>query len=92
MIRQNHPHDSRKTHDEDDVFERINFPPSDLDAPHAPLVIRFDPSFVDFDPVHSRDQLSNGFYETSFRTFIDGLDRSLDGLKIEAIPLDGSDR
>jgi hypothetical protein len=55
----------------------INFSVDDPEAPHRPLVIRFDPSFVDFDPVRNKSQLGKVFYEQTFRPFLNQLDELL---------------
>lgn len=47
------------------------------DAPHWPLTIAFDARFAQFDPLQAPDQLTQPFYETAFRPFLDGVDRLL---------------
>jgi hypothetical protein len=56
----------------------VNFSADDPDAPHAPLVIPFDPRFADFDPFRNRDHLARSFYEQTFRPFLNGIDRAID--------------
>lgn len=68
---------------DDGAQAQWNFPADDPDAPHAPLVIPFNPSFVDFDPHRNRDHLAKAFYEQTFRPFLDGLDRAMDDLTQE---------
>jgi hypothetical protein len=58
----------------------INFGLEDVDAPHSPLVIPFDPRFVDFDPRRNRSQLGAAFYEQTFRPFLIGLDQAIGNL------------
>lgn len=65
-------------YDEDEVPEAnpdaVSFDIDDADAPHWPLVIPFDSSFVDFDPVRTPTQLDGPFYERAFRPFLDSID------------------
>jgi MinD-like ATPase involved in chromosome partitioning or flagellar assembly len=56
----------------------LNFSADDPDAPHAPLIIPFDPRFVDFDPFRNRDHLAISYYEQTFRSFMDGLERIIE--------------
>jgi hypothetical protein len=58
----------------DSADQNINFSVDDPDAPHHPLVIPFDPRFVDFDPSRNRSQLGQAFYEQTYRQFLDRLD------------------
>jgi hypothetical protein len=61
--------------DEDGLKEEdVNFDIDDSNAPHWPLIIPFSQSFVDFDPVPSPTQLTQAFYEQTFRPFLNGLD------------------
>jgi MinD-like ATPase involved in chromosome partitioning or flagellar assembly len=55
----------------------INFSTDDPDAPHRPLVIPFDPRFVDFDPSRNRSHLGQAFYEQTYRPFLKALDEIL---------------
>ena len=61
----------------------LRFNQQDASAPHAPLIIPFNPAFVDFDPSRQPAQLTTAFYEQSFRPFLDAVDRIL-----EAAPTD----
>lgn len=61
--------------DEDGLSEDdVNFDIDDQNAPHWPLMIPFSQSFVDFDPVPSPSQLTQIFYEQTFRPFLNGID------------------
>ena len=55
--------------------DAVNFDIDDGSAPHSPLVIPFNQQFIDFDPVYGGGQLTQPFYEQTFRYFLDGLDR-----------------
>jgi hypothetical protein len=57
-----------------DNIDAITFDIDDKDAPHWPLVIPFNQSFVDFDPVGTPSQLNTPFYESAYRPFLDGID------------------
>jgi MinD-like ATPase involved in chromosome partitioning or flagellar assembly len=61
--------------------DAVNFAADDPDAPHQPLVIPFDPRFVDFDPTLTASQMAKPFYEQTFRSFLDGIDEALDWLR-----------
>jgi cellulose biosynthesis protein BcsQ len=56
----------------------LRFTQQDGSAPHAPLMIPFNPAFVDFDPSRQPTQLTTAFYEQSFRPFLDAIDRILE--------------
>ncbi|MEW5966546.1 MAG: hypothetical protein AB1720_06045 [Pseudomonadota bacterium] len=56
----------------------LRFPQQDSSAPHAPLMIPFNPTFVDFDPSRQPTHLTTAFYEQSFRSFLDAIDRILE--------------
>jgi MinD-like ATPase involved in chromosome partitioning or flagellar assembly len=56
----------------------ISFDINDDQAPHSPLLVPFNQSFLDFDPVQTPGQLSQVFYETAFRPFLDGIDRLIE--------------
>lgn len=58
-------------------IDSLRYLKKDPSAPHTPLVIPFNPAFVDFDPARAPDQLTTAFYEQSFRPFLDGIDRIL---------------
>lgn len=55
----------------------LRFTQQDTLAPHAPLMIPFNPAFVDFDPSLQPTHLTTAFYEQSFRPFLDAIDRIL---------------
>lgn len=57
-----------------DSPDLLRFTRSDQSAPHWPLVVPFSPSFIDFDPVRNADQLTQNFYEQTYREFLSGLD------------------
>lgn len=66
---------------EDDTGAQVaplRFTQQDGSAPHAPLMIPFNPSFVDFDPSRQPTQLTTAFYEQSFRPFLDEMDHILE--------------
>ncbi|TCO68953.1 KGGVGR-motif variant AAA ATPase [Rhodovulum euryhalinum] len=54
--------------------ELLRFTRSDESAPHWPLIVPFSPNFVDFDPGRDADQLTQKFYEQTYREFLSGLD------------------
>ena len=60
-----------------DQEDEINFDIDDVNAPHWPLIVPFTPSFIDFDPVRSSSQLTQPFYEQTFRPFLNGIDAIL---------------
>ncbi|MDP2064439.1 MAG: hypothetical protein Q8K38_00505 [Burkholderiaceae bacterium] len=59
-------------------FVSLRFTQQDASAPHAPLIVPFNPAFVDFDPSRQPTQLTEAFYEQSFRPFLDAIDRILE--------------
>jgi cellulose biosynthesis protein BcsQ len=61
----------------DDAPEALRFVRDDLSAPHWPLIVPFSPSFVDFDPGRIPDQLTQSFYEQTYRTFLSGLETAM---------------
>ena len=65
-------------YDEDDASQvnpdAFSFDIDDETAPHWPLVIPFSQNFVDFDPVFAPDQLTEDFYELTYRPFLNGID------------------
>jgi hypothetical protein len=63
--------------DEQDSEEAISYGIDDPNAPHWPLVVPFNPNFVDFDPTRKPNQLSVDFYEPTFRPFLKGIDSIL---------------
>jgi hypothetical protein len=46
----------------------------DPNAPHWPLIIPFNPIFADFDSARNANQLTQTFYEQTFRQFLNGVD------------------
>lgn len=60
-----------------DAPDALRFARDDESAPHWPLMVPFNPNFVDFDPSRVRDQLTLSFYEQTFRPFISGLEASM---------------
>ncbi len=67
-----------------EIIERTNAPASglrfsreDTVAPHWPLMIPFNPAFVDFDPTREADQLTTQFYQQSFGPFLNAIDSIL---------------
>lgn len=60
------------------LAEGIAYDIDDTAAPHFPLTIPFNPAFLDFDPTKMPTQLSQSFYEQTFRPFMDGLDLMID--------------
>lgn len=54
--------------------EPLRFTREDRTAPHWPLTIAFNQSFLDFDPGRNPGQLSQSFYEQTFRPFLNALD------------------
>ena len=61
----------------------LRFTQQDTSAPHAPLIIPFNPAFVDFDPSRQPTQLTTAFYEQSFRPFVDAIDLMLESAPAE---------
>lgn len=61
----------------------FRFALQDNSAPHASLMIPFNPAFVDFDPARQPSQLTVAFYEQSFRPFLDAIDRILEPIVAE---------
>lgn len=54
--------------------DSLRFARGDETAPHWPLLVPFSPNFVDFDPGRMPGQLTQTFYEQTFRQFLSGLD------------------
>lgn len=54
--------------------ESLRFARDDESAPHWPLIVPFSQTFIDFDPGRIPDQLTQSFYEQTYRTFLSGLD------------------
>ncbi len=67
----------------EDAPDSLRFARDDESAPHWPLVVPFNPNFVDFDPSRARDQLTQSFYEQTFRPFLSGLETSMSFGKTE---------
>ncbi len=69
---------SDNLYDEEDSTQidpdAVSFGIDDEEAPHWPLVIPFDPTFVDFDPIRTPGQLEAPFYERAFRPFLSSID------------------
>jgi hypothetical protein len=63
---------------ESDSEKDVIFSIDDPNAPHWPLVIPFNQNFVDFDPVKLPSQLTQAFYEQTFRPFLNGLDELIE--------------
>lgn len=60
-----------------DAIDLLRFARSDDTAPHWPLIVPFSQSFVDFDPSRSADQLTQNFYEQTYREFLAGLESAI---------------
>ncbi|KVD31074.1 KGGVGR-motif variant AAA ATPase [Burkholderia ubonensis] len=67
----------------EDRVAALRFTQQDAAAPHMPLMIPFNPAFVDFDPSRQPTQLTTAFYEQSFRPFLDAIDRILEPTSAE---------
>ncbi|MGJ4998166.1 KGGVGR-motif variant AAA ATPase [Bradyrhizobium sp. HKCCYLS3077] len=61
----------------EDAPDSLRFARSDESAPHWPLIIPFNQSFIDFDPSRIPDQLTEAFYEQTYRTFLSGLETAM---------------
>lgn len=70
----------------EDAPESLRFSRDDEGAPHWPLIIPFNQSFVDFDPGRIPDQLTQPFYEQTYRTFISGLESAVSSGEIGGGP------
>ena len=70
----------------DDARDPLRFARDDDSAPHWPLIVPFSSSFMDFDPTRVPDQLSQSFYEQTFRVFLTGLD----AVMVPNEPFDGA--
>ncbi len=64
-----------------DTSESLRFARDDVSAPHWPLIVPFSQSFVDFDPGRIPDQLTQSFYDQTYRTFISGLETMMSSSK-----------
>jgi Mrp family chromosome partitioning ATPase len=69
---------SEYLYDEEDSGEAslqpFTFHIDDPSAPHWPLIIPFNPSFADFDSAKNFNQLTQSFYEQTYRSFMNGID------------------
>jgi hypothetical protein len=61
----------------EDAPESLRFARSDQSGPHWPLIVPFNQSFVDFDPGRVPGQLTQSFYEQTYRPFLSGLDAAI---------------
>jgi len=61
----------------EDALEALRFVRDDESAPHWPLIVPFSQNFVDFDPARIPDQLTQPFYEQTYRPFLSGLDAAM---------------
>ena len=68
-------------YDEDDALQvdpdAFSFDIDDETAPHWPLVIPFSQNLIDFEPVLTPNQLTEDFYELTYRPFLNGIDSIL---------------
>lgn len=60
-----------------DAPDSLRFARGDESAPHWPLIVPFNQTFVDFDPSRIPDQLTQAFYEQTYRTFLSGLETAM---------------
>lgn len=58
---------------EDNSNELLRYVRDDESAPHWPLIIPFNQAFLDFDPSRTLGQLSEAFYEQTYRPFLSSL-------------------
>ncbi len=65
-----------------DAPDALRFARDDAFAPHWPLIVPFSQNFVDFDPGRIPDQLTQSFYEQTYRTFLTGIDAEMSSGKI----------
>lgn len=72
--------------------DAINFDIDDENAPHWPLIIPFTAHFVDFDPVRRPNQLTQPFYEQTFKSFLDGIDGILESVASDSRAAPGGAR
>ena len=61
----------------EDAPDALRFARDDETAPHWPLIVPFSQNFVDFDPGRIPDQLTQTFYEQTYRTFLSGLEAAM---------------
>jgi hypothetical protein len=65
-------------YEEQEGLEGFNFREDDPAAPHYPVPIAMNPLFADWDPTRRPDDLTQPFYESSFRPFLDELLRRIE--------------
>ena len=65
----------------EDAPESLRFARDDESAPHWPLIVPFSQNFLDFDPGRVPDQLTQSFYEQTYRTFRSGLESAMSSSK-----------
>lgn len=65
-------------YEEQDGLEGFNFQEDDPAAPHYPVPIAMNPLFADWDPTRRPNDLTQPFYESSFRPFLDALLRRIE--------------
>ncbi|MFC0218033.1 KGGVGR-motif variant AAA ATPase [Pseudochelatococcus lubricantis] len=58
---------------DDASAEFLRFVRDDKTAPHWPLIVPFNSAFIDFDPSRTPGQLTQSFYEQTFRPFLSEL-------------------
>ncbi|MGH7056500.1 MAG: KGGVGR-motif variant AAA ATPase, partial [Acetobacteraceae bacterium] len=61
----------------EDAPDSLRFARDDESAPHWPLIVPFSQNFLDFDPGRMPDQLTQPFYEQTYRTFLSGLETAM---------------
>ncbi|OYX15548.1 MAG: hypothetical protein B7Z15_00020 [Rhizobiales bacterium 32-66-8] len=61
--------------------ELLRFARDDESAPHWPLIIPFSQNFIDFDPSRIPGQLTQSFYEQTYRAFLSGLETAMSSSK-----------
>lgn len=61
----------------EDILDSLRFARDDESAPHWPLIVPFNQSFIDFDPGRVPDQLTQSLYEQTYRQFLSGLDTAM---------------
>ncbi|KQP23100.1 hypothetical protein ASF43_04240 [Pseudorhodoferax sp. Leaf267] len=70
-------YDAELENEGDAELDALRFAREDRTAPHWPLVVPFNPAFIDFDPARVPGQLSAAFYEQSFRPLLNAVDAIL---------------
>lgn len=70
-----HLYDKERPEEDEDTFR---FTRHDETAPHSPIVIPFNPTFVDFDPGRTPAQLSESFYGQTYRSFLNEINAIID--------------